>query len=80
MEKCPEDGFHGEEEESHPDCGEEDEDEDVDVKTPLSSKASMMKEVMSHTRHFVSMTSRPEWQFLALDAVAVAVKILRPET
>ncbi len=63
-EPCPEEDCHGEEEE-------EEEEDDPSAPAPeLPARVRRLRDAISHTRHFVSMSARPRWQVAAMDVVA----------
>ena len=65
---CPEQGFHGEEQEL-----EDDEDlqqSSADSQLPPPAHVVRLRDAISHTRHLVSMSKRPRWQVIAMDVVA----------
>lgn len=72
-EPCPPEGFHNRE---------RDEVEGVDsdaVPPPPSDRVKSLRDVIDHTRHFISMVECPQWQILALDIVARCAKELAME-
>jgi len=74
---CPPEGFHCDPSKEEEMINEEE--EEIPEQKNLPPINLMMKEVMTHTRHFISMSARPDWQLPALDCVARAARLLRPD-
>ena len=77
MQKCPQGGFHEEGEKDFPDSSFPEEPEEE--KKEICEKILLLKDVLEHTRHFVSMVKCPEWQIVALDIIAKASVMMRLE-
>lgn len=45
---------------------------------PVSERTELIKEIVDHTRHFISMVKRPEWQIPALEIVGRCAVLLQP--
>lgn len=73
--ECPPEGFHSE---KKPDAEDAElmRDNDDPPKV-VSERVELLREVIEHSRHFISMVKRPEWQSLALDIVSRCVLLIQ---
>eukprot|EP00094_Tigriopus_californicus_P007931 TCALIF_07635-PA protein Name:"Similar to TTI1 TELO2-interacting protein 1 homolog (Homo sapiens)" AED:0.15 eAED:0.15 QI:56/0.85/0.87/1/0.85/0.87/8/48/808 len=81
---CPPKGFHDNkltpeevqvtEENELDDSAEEPEEPEPTV----TERTELIKEIVDHTRHFISMVKRPEWQIAALEIVHRCAILLQP--
>lgn len=70
---CPPEGFHGIKKDENEDETMEDEDEKKKV---VPERVQLLRDIISHTRHFISMVKCPRWQILALDIVSRCVLLM----
>ena len=72
---CPPDGFHSEKQD---DDREEDEalENDEDRKKIIPERVQLLRDIIGHTRHFISMVKCPRWQILSLDIVSRCVLLM----
>ena len=70
---CPDEGFHGKQNEDL------DEDVDEEEKKVVDERTQILRQVLGHVRHFVSMVRRPLWQIVALDIVATCAELMKME-
>ncbi len=77
---CPPEGFHQQE-------GEEDVNENLSLgdegeeqKVVVSPTVRLLRDVIGHTRHFVSMSKRPEWQIVAMEIVSRSARLISLNT
>ena len=59
---CPETGFHQDDGDTLDDASYDND----EVKKGTSDKIKFLKQTVEHTRHFISMVGRPQWQILSL--------------
>jgi hypothetical protein len=84
-EHCPPQGFHGERREMRDAIADNEpgmgghggEEEEATKESP--ERVRMLRAVVDHTRHFISMVKRPEWQIVALDIVARCVVLMETD-
>jgi len=70
---CPSEGFHTDK----PDTEEETpEDEEEEVKPPLTAEQKFLQLVISHCRHFISLSGQPSWQLSSLSTVSCCLDLL----
>ena len=71
--KCPEDGFHKDKK-----TDEEGEDEEADSDPPevKTDEQRWLETVISHCRHYISMTGQPRWQMTAITIVTSCLRLL----
>ena len=75
---CPEDGFHAEKKQEHEDDNPfQEEDNDTQKLVPL--KIKFLRNTINHTRHFISMIERPQWQLIALEIVASSMILIQSD-
>ena len=75
--KCPEGGFHRD---PYPDEMPDPENPNAnepDVPKAVTERIELLRNIVDHSRHFMSMIKRPQWQVLALDIVSRAVVLMR---
>jgi len=73
LSECPSEGFHTDK----PDNEEEDpDDETEDVKPPLTAEQKFLQLVISHCRHFISLSGQPSWQLSSLSTVSCCLNLL----
>ena len=68
----PQEGFHGQETEAQAE-------EETEEERPVPERIKLLKNTIIHTRHFISMVNRPQWQLLSLDIVANAIFLVKLE-
>ena len=84
---CPSTGLHSDakvkgSEEEHDGEGKEDLDEppnESEEKKVVPERVQLLRDIISHTRHFISMVKCPRWQILSLDIVSRCVLLMRME-
>lgn len=78
--KCPSGGFHkGAPTSPVQDADHNTDDAASDEGAAAPAKPSVMRTVVEHTRHFISMVSRPQWQILAMEIVADALTDMKTD-
>merc|ERR1719480_330163 len=71
--KCPEDGFHKDKKTDEEGGDEEADSDPPEVKT---DEQRWLETVISHCRHYVSMTGQPRWQMTAITIVTSCLRLL----
>ncbi len=74
--KCPEEGFH---KDQNTEDGEDEDEENEDVSDPPEVKTEeqrWLETVISHCRHYVSMSGQPRWQMTAITIVTSCLRLL----
>jgi len=73
LSECPSEGYHTEK----PDAEDEDiEDETEEIKPQLTSEQKFLQLVISHCRHFISLSGQPAWQLSSLSTVSCCLDLL----
>ena len=70
---CPEEGFHEYKAKDKHDGEEEDASEPPEVKT---EEQRWLETVITHCRHYISMTGQPRWQMTAIRIVSACLQLL----
>ena len=73
-ETCPDTGIPEKDEKDIEEDGEGPEEEEGDP--PVTEEQKWLQTVISHLRHFISLSGQPGWQLLSLNTVAVCLELL----
>jgi len=73
--ECPGDGFHRDNRDKEDD-DDIPEDDTEETKPPLTADQKFLHLVISHCRHFISLTGQPSWQLSALTTVSYCLDML----
>lgn len=73
--ECPGDGFHRDNRENEDD-DDIPEDETEETKPPLTADQKFLHLVISHCRHFISLSGQPSWQLSSLTTVTYCLDML----
>eukprot|EP00092_Neocalanus_flemingeri_P022609 GFUD01024522.1.p1 GENE.GFUD01024522.1~~GFUD01024522.1.p1 ORF type:complete len:985 (+),score=312.04 GFUD01024522.1:63-3017(+) len=73
LSECPSEGFHT----AKPDTDDEvPEDDTEEAKPPLTADQKFLQLVISHCRHFISLSGQPSWQLSSLSTVSCCLDLL----
>jgi len=73
LSECPSGGFHSDQQENE---GNAYDDETEEIKPPLTADQKFLQLVISHCRHFISLTGQPSWQLSSLTTVSFCIDML----
>jgi len=74
MLKCPEEGFHKDDNEE--DAKDDETEDDSDPPEIKTDEQRWLETVITHCRHYVSMTGQPRWQMTAITIVSTCLRLL----
>ena len=76
---CPAEGFHTAKTDEEALDNVNDGDEMAEENKVIPERVQLLRDIISHTRHFISMVKCPKWQILSLDVVSRCVLLMKME-